>query len=141
MWYDVNLINFVRKYLPPMAELIMLERPYKKPAIFMADLYGDGIQEIIAIYKWQGENYALIMKNYKNIWHVVANIKGKGYDLNYFNIAPVTSRKANNLIMGWQIGSIWSLLNIYGCTAEGIRNILKEDMYYSKIEVEDMPGK
>lgn len=137
MWYRVSLIDFVRNYLPLKAEFITL----KKPAVFMADLDGDGILEIIAAYKWQGENYIIIMKNYNNIWYVVANIKGKGYDLNYLNIASITSKRTNNLIIGWQIGSIWSLLNIYEWTAEGIKNILKENMYYSKIEVEDMPGK
>jgi Protein of unknown function (DUF3298)./KWG Leptospira. len=75
MWYRVSLIDFVQNYLPPKAEFITLEKPYKKPAVFMVDLDGDGILEIIAAYKWQGENYTIIMKNYNNIWYVVDNIR------------------------------------------------------------------
>jgi hypothetical protein len=77
VWYRVSLIDFVQSYLPAKAEFITLEKPYKKPAVFMTDLDGDGILEIIAAYKWHGENYTIIMKNYNNIWYVVDRIKRK----------------------------------------------------------------
>lgn len=77
MWYRMSLTSFVQNYLPPKAEIITLEKPYKRPAVFMRDLDGDGILEITAAYKWQGENYTIIMKNYNNIWYVVANFKRK----------------------------------------------------------------
>lgn len=141
MWYRVSLTSFVQNYLPPKAELITSEKPYKKPAIFMSDLDGDGIQEIIAAYRWLHENYIIIMKNYNNIWYVMANIKGKGYGLNYLNTVPITRGGINNLVIGWQVGANLGLLNIYEWTAKGIKNILKENMYYNKIEVEDIEGK
>lgn len=77
MWFRMDLVRFVETYLPPKAEFIFSEKPYKKPAVFMKDLDGDGILEIIAAYRLQGENYTIIMKNYDNIWYIVDRIKEK----------------------------------------------------------------
>lgn len=77
MWFRMDLIRFVETYLPPKAEFIFSEKPYKKPAVFMKDLDGDGILEIIAAYRLQGENYTIIMKNYDSIWYIVDRTKEK----------------------------------------------------------------
>ncbi|QBD87272.1 DUF3298 domain-containing protein [Clostridium tetani] len=140
MKYKINLISFIKKCLPWGAEIIMLEEPHKKPAICIADLDGDGIPEIIVGYKWQGEIYATILKRYKNLWYVVANIKGRGYGINYLGVARITEKNINSLIVGWQVGAIWAQLDIIQYTPQGYKHLLKEEVYYSKIEVEDMKG-
>lgn len=137
---ETCLINFASKFLPPMAKLLELKKPYKKPAILIADLDGDGILEIIAAYKLIGECYVIIIKKYNNIWRVAANIKGKGYDINYLDSDHIVDEKTNNLIIGWQMGAIWAELSIFQWTSKDVKNIVKGHMSYSKIEVQDMLG-
>ena len=140
MEYKINFSNFIKTCLPPGAEIIMLEAPYRKPAICIGDLDGDKALEIVIGYKWQGENYILILKKHGDLWYVVANIKGTGYGINYLDIARITEININSLIVGWQVGAIWWQLNIIQWTPQGYKNLLKNDIYYSKIQVEDMKG-
>ncbi|WP_051541860.1 WG repeat-containing protein [Clostridium lundense] len=140
MLYGISLIGFVQSFLPTGSKIIELESPYKRPAVIMADLDGDGAKEIIAAYKWQGETYVIVLKEHLRVWFVMDNIKGTGYNVTYLNAAPITSRNINNLIIGWQMGSIWSQLDILQWTRQGFKHIIPNNIYYSKIEVEDMPG-
>lgn len=73
----MDLSKFVENYLPLEAEFIMLEKPYKKPSVFMQDLDGDGVLEIIAGYKLKEQNYTIIMKYYNGIWYIVSRFKVK----------------------------------------------------------------
>lgn len=140
MWSEVNLFNLVKKFLPNKADIIIMEGPYKKPAIIMADIDGDGRKEIVAAYKLKNEAYLVILKHYYNSWYMENNIKGKGYNVTYLKAAPVTSSKTPELIVGWQIGAIWSRLSILKWSNKRVRELIKDEIYFSKIEVEPMPS-
>lgn len=77
MYNKIDLIRFVENYLPPEAEFLISEKTYKKPAVLMKDVDGDGILEIIAAYKLREESYTIIMKYYDGIWYIVNKIKIK----------------------------------------------------------------
>ena len=139
MEYKINLFKFIKRCLPLGSEILTLEKS-KKPAICAADLDGDKIPEIIVGYKLQEQNYIMILKRYKNSWYIAANIKGTGYNINYLCVARITEKNINSLIVGWQVGAIWSQLDIIQWTGEEYKKILDEEVYYSKIEVEDMKG-
>ncbi|WP_425448275.1 hypothetical protein [Dethiothermospora halolimnae] len=141
MWGIKDLINTIYTFLPPMAEILILDSPYKRPAIIMADIDGDGILEILGAYNWKGENYIIVLKYYCGAWHKMATIKGKGYNITYFDVAPITSCNKYNLIVGWQVASIWSDLSIYQWTYRGIIDLIDGNKYYSMIEVEDIKNK
>lgn len=55
-------------------------------------------------------------------------------------IGDLDGDKALEIVIGykWQGGAIWSQLNIIQWTPQGYKNLLKNDIYYSKIQVEDM---
>jgi len=55
--------------------------------------------------------------------------------------APITDRKMNSLIVGWQVGAIWSDLSVYEWTGTGISDLIEGNKYFSKIDVEDIEGK
>lgn len=141
MWYHICFSNLVKKYLPPEGQIIELEDSVKRPAIYLRDIDNDGIAEVIAAYKWKEKVYIMVLKNYYNSWHVVANIEGEGYNVNYLKVASITSKRSSEIVIGWQVGAIWAKLNIYKWMPYGFKNIADEDIYYSKIEVEDMPSK
>ena len=137
----MNFLELVVKFLPPTAQILNLNNPSKRVAILFTDLDGDGLCEITAAYKYNEENYIIILKNSSGHWFPLAHLKGTGYNINYLGAYPITSSKTNNLIVGWQIGSIWSELNIFEFTQNGFTNIVPNATYYSKINIEAMPNK
>ncbi len=140
MWNSKYIEDEIRRYLPPMAEIVLLKLPYKRPAVGIADLDGDGLMELVGVYTLQGEIYIIILKRYYNDWYVADTVKGKGYNITYFGVAPITSRKQNNLIVGWQVGAIWSDLSVYEWTDKGLKDLIDGNKYFSSIEVEDIKG-
>lgn len=65
----------VQSFIPPWGELIILEKPYRRAAIEVLDVDGDGIPEVCAQYKWKEAKYILVLKNYYGVWYMVANNK------------------------------------------------------------------
>lgn len=140
MWNSKYIQDEIETYLPPMAEIVLLKMPYKRPAVGMADLDGDGLIELVGAYYWQGEIYIIILKRHNNDWYAADTVKGKGYNITYFGTAPITSRKHSNLIVGWQVGAIWSDLSVYEWTDKGLKDLIDGNRYFSRIEVEDIKG-
>lgn len=133
------LINFVQRSLPMGAVLVNAQNPYEEMPVKLVDLDGDGIPEIIAAYMWQGSPFVLVLKSYNKLWYKVADIEGVGYNINYLNFADVTGRGIKDLIIGWQVGAVWSELNIFQFRNAQFNKIVS-DVIYSKIEVENMSG-
>ncbi|MDF2962076.1 MAG: repeat protein [Paenibacillus sp.] len=128
--------------MPQGAELLTVEGyGSPQPAVYAADLDGDGWQEVAAAYRTQGEVYLLVLKYNGTAWMTAANVKGTGYQVTVLTSAPVKGRGSNNLIVGWRVGAIWSKLSIYEWTDGGLKDMAPEDMSFSYMEVEDMPGK
>ena len=134
-----TLINFVQKTLPAGAVLVNAQNPHEESLVKMLDIDGDGIPEIIAAYVWQKSPFVLILKNYNNHWYKIADIEGVGYDVNYLDFANITGRGIKDLIIGWQVGAVWSELNIFQLRNAQLSRIVS-DVIYSKIEVENMSG-
>lgn len=93
MWRYIYMQDTIRRFLPPRAKIVELENPYKRPAVGMVDLDGDGLPELVGAYYWQGENYIIVLKYYYNHWYVADTVKGKGYNITYFGAAPITIKK------------------------------------------------
>lgn len=135
-----SVLTIVKNFLNPTAELLNLSYPQKAPAVVIADLDGDGNDEIAAAYRLNQKLYILVLKHKDNKWIVMSNIDGKGYNITYFNAANISSEDRKDLIVGWQMGAIWSELDILQWTPEGFKDITKSDIFFSKIDIEDMPG-
>lgn len=135
-----EIIHLVRKQLPPQAVILFTEESPQLPLIIVTDLDGDRVPEIAAAYFLYGEAYVLILKHTSKGWRKAANIKGSGYRVAHLYAAPVTNPKNNNLIVGWQIGSIWSELAIYEWTGNSFKTQSPKNVAYSLIAIEDMPS-
>ncbi|MDV3427899.1 MAG: tetratricopeptide repeat protein [Bacillota bacterium] len=140
MWNCIYIQDTINKLLPSMSQIIMLDKPYRRPAIMLADLDGDGVPELICAYYYQGEKYIIVLKHSYDGWYAADTAKGKGYNITYFGAVPVTNGKGRNLIVGWQVGSIWSDLSVYEWTDKGLRDLITGNKYYSMMEAEDMEG-
>ncbi|HWI49699.1 MAG TPA: hypothetical protein VNU45_15915 [Rummeliibacillus sp.] len=133
--------QLLESILPPSATILKLQNSNNRPAILLADIDGDRLKELIVAYKYQGENYLLLLKESYNIWYPMAEIKGKGYAITDLMAVPLTAQGANSLVVGWQIGSIWSQLVLLQWKIYGFINLLTNYVVYSKLFVEDMSGK
>ncbi|BDB00919.1 WG repeat-containing protein [Clostridium botulinum] len=133
-----NLFNIINKYLPMGSQIIVEEDNNNEPLIIKANFNGYGLGEIIVAYRWKEENYIMVLERYCNQWGVIDNIRGKGYDISYLKVAPITDNAMDNLIIGWRRGAIWSELDILQWTPYGFKRVIDEGIYYSKIEVENM---
>ncbi|MFC5701480.1 hypothetical protein ACFPVX_09290 [Cohnella faecalis] len=113
----------------------------RTPAVIVADLDGDGFPEISVVYRMHGElRIAILHRNQDHSWRQVANFKGLGCEVTDLIVAPIAAPGKNTLLIGWQIGSIWSVLDLIEWTPGGYKRLLPGDRYYSKLEAEDMPG-
>ncbi|WP_397537077.1 hypothetical protein [Rummeliibacillus pycnus] len=133
--------QLLESILPPSATILELQNANNRPAILLADIDGDRLKELIVAYKYQGENYLLLLKKSYDIWYPMAEIKGKGYAITDLMAVPLTPLGVNSLVIGWQIGSIWSQLVLLQWKMYNFVNLLTNYVYYSKLFVEDMPGK
>jgi len=133
-------LQMARPHLPQGAELVNIEGPAPRPAVVAADMTGDRIPEIMAVYRLQGEPYLMVLVYRHGRYEPAARIKGTGYGVTYMAAAPVLQPGRNQLVIGWQIGSIWSKLSVYDWSAAGLTDAAPADMSYSLVYVEDMPG-
>lgn len=56
MWNCKYIQDIIERFLPPKAKIVLLETPYKRPAVGVVDLDGDCQVELIGTYYWQGFN-------------------------------------------------------------------------------------
>lgn len=138
--HEQQLVQLVRQFLPQGAELAAIERPVPHPAVVASDLNGDREPEIAAIYRYGEALYLLVLRSTAEGWQALVNERGPGYGVTLLSSAPVTSAARNNLLIGWQMGAIWSQLAIYEWEPSGLRSVLKEPLTYSYIEVLDLVG-
>ncbi|MDF2591252.1 MAG: repeat-containing protein [Clostridia bacterium] len=140
MLTDINML-FIKQFLPPEATLLCLDEPNKRHAVISADLDGDNTQEIAAAYRWHENNGIVVLKWFDGYWQPISYIDGKGYGITYFNAAPITGEKAQNLVIGWQLGAIYSQLDILKWTNESFKSLLQNEINFSEIEVANISTK
>ncbi|KZS48447.1 hypothetical protein AWU65_22180 [Paenibacillus glucanolyticus] len=137
---EQQLVQAVKAKLPNGAELVGKDASGAHEAVYAADITGDRVPEIAGVYRLNGELYVMVLMHRQGGWEVVANVKGQGYGVTLMTAAPVLGHNVNQLIIGWQIGAIWSKLSIYAWTPEGLKDAAPADMTYSHIDIVDLPS-
>lgn len=140
MWHDKDLLDTIKMFLPSTSKIILFKTPDKRPAVELIDLDGDNILELVGAYYWHGEIYIIILKYYDSAWHVMDTVKGKGYNITYFKFVPITSKYKNNLVIGWQVGAIWSDLSVYELKDTKLIDLINGNKYFSMIEIAHIKG-
>lgn len=133
-----DYINMFKRFLPQTATVLELQQPNKKPAVIVADIDGDHVDELIGAFRYQEKNYILILKNRNNQWQPLIMISGSGYGISDLLAVPLTDTGVNTLIIGWQQGSMWSQLNLLQWMNNAFVWLPTNDIIYSKLEAEDM---
>ncbi|WP_445678062.1 hypothetical protein [Psychrobacillus sp. FSL H8-0484] len=135
-----NYVDVLKNFLPPNATILELPKPQEKLAILLADIDGDHFNELIGAYKYEEQNYILILKMINDQWLPLIHIKGNGYGISDLIVAPITDSWVSTLVVGWQIGNVWAELDLLQWTNSGFVRLPTNNIVYSKLEVEDMPG-
>ena len=132
-------ISYFTGFLPEGAEIVIPLNPKEVLLIKIGDLDGDGNLEAVIPYKLLDEYYLMVLKNYNGQWHSVFSIKGKGIGINYLHYVDFDGSGVENIVVGWQIGAIWSELNVFTWKVYGLKRIVK-DLNYSILQVFSLPN-
>ncbi|SDC66087.1 WG containing repeat-containing protein [Paenibacillus sp. UNCCL117] len=140
MAYDESLLlRLVQEHIPPGAAVQMHEES-GRPILIAADLDGDGVPEVAAAYRLGSDTYVIVLRYDGRDWKPAASWKGKGYEVSTMQAAPVLHKGRMTLIVGWQVGAIWSELALYDWTGAGWKDMAPPGITFSYMEAEDMPG-
>lgn len=137
---DMQWVRLAAAHLPVGAELAEISCPSPHYAVVVADFNGDGCPEVAAVYRLNNEYFVMILQHCQLGWVIGACVKGNGYGVTVMTVAPVTSRLCCNLIIGWQVGAIWSTLSVYAYSNFKLCPVLPDGINFSYVDVEDMPG-
>lgn len=100
------------------------------------DIDGDGIDEILCGYKFEGNQYLSVFRRVNGIIKHIDTISGEGYDISDLIITKLKSKCSNNILIGWRIGAMWSVLDILELKKNKFNKLLKgNNINYSKVEV------
>ncbi|MFD0670116.1 hypothetical protein [Cohnella sp. GCM10027633] len=133
-------VSIVRALLPAGAEVEYVEHPARRPAVLVADLDGDGVPELAGAYRMKDVMYAFIAKYGYGQWQAVHSMKGVGFGIANMMAAPIVAPGTCALLIGWQIGAIWAQLDMWQFDRGNYAHLTPYDLFYGKLEVEDMPG-
>ncbi|ERI91582.1 hypothetical protein HMPREF1982_03091 [Clostridiales bacterium oral taxon 876 str. F0540] len=78
MWNKFDLVDFIQSCLPVDAVILAHRDSVNKPAVAVKDIDNDGILEISALYRWQDEDYIIVLKNQGDYWYTMLNTKTNG---------------------------------------------------------------
>lgn len=81
------------------AELLFYKEPYRGPAIVTADIDGDDEREIIAAYRWQGENYITLIKKREQGWVTLDNYNAEYNNITFLDAGSNMTRGNNNIVI------------------------------------------
>ncbi|RXZ77839.1 DUF3298 domain-containing protein [Paenibacillaceae bacterium] len=138
---DAQIVQLVKGYIPAGAELVAVASgPFTRPAVWAADLDGDGTLDVAGVYRLEDKLYLQVLLHRSEGWSPVPAVQGPGYQVSFLTAAPITVPYQTNLVVGWQTGAIWSKLSIYEWTPEGLRDVAPDDLVYSYIEIMDLPS-
>ncbi|TVY10885.1 WG repeat-containing protein [Paenibacillus cremeus] len=136
---EEQIVQLILAHLPYGGQLEPLHQSNREyAAICAADLDGDGVQELSAVYRL-GENLRFFVLKYHGYgWAPVFDGEAPpdSVNIHVLTAAPVVTGGRSSLIAGWQQGSLSSRLSVYDLTMEGFRDVAPEElMPFSYLEV------
>ncbi|MBS4957961.1 MAG: hypothetical protein KHZ99_13065 [Clostridium sp.] len=128
--------------LPDDTILINLNKFGGSNGLINKDIDGDGNNEIICGYKSKDTQYISVFREVEGVIKHLDTIVGEGYDISDLVITKLRSKSNNNILIGWSIGSICSVLDIVEFKENKFNKLLRGDkIKYSKVEVVEFDDK
>ena len=134
--YD-NIKHKIQGYIPMGGVIITLSTGND---FIIKDIDNDGRPEILCEYKLNGDTYLIAFREENGVIKELDTLKGEGYNITDLIIMPF-EKDINRIVIGWQIGAIWSELNILEFKDNKFKQLLTGDkIYYSKMEIVKFKG-
>lgn len=132
----------VLNQLPDDIILINLNKFGGSNELINKDIDGDGSNEIICAYKSKNIQYISVFREVEGVIKHLDTIVGEGYDISDLIITKLRQKSNNNILIGWRIGSMLSVLDIVEFKENKFNKLLKDHkINYSKIEVVEFDNK
>lgn len=146
---DISIVNRnndikeeILRQLPDDIILINLNKFGGSNGLINEDIDGDGNNEIICGYKSKDIQYISVFREVEGVINHLDTIVGEGYDISDLIITKLRSKSNNSILIGWSIGSIWSVLDIVEFKENKFNKLLRGDkIKYSKVEVVEFDDK
>ncbi len=140
---EQSLYRAVQPFLPAGYQLTTPDQSDQGSAIRLADLDGDGTEELIVSYKKPDTDYeinVLILKQSKGTWQKADQITGSGINLDYLGIKPLTDSSSSDLLLGYEGGGVGlpKELHVYAYSGGKTRSVYQSS--YDQIAVGDLIG-
>ncbi|WP_017813921.1 hypothetical protein [Paenibacillus shenyangensis] len=140
---EQTLFKAVQPFLPAGYRLTIPASYDQGSAIRLADLDGDGQQELIAFYKKSQLDYeinVLILHQQNGIWEQADLITHSGLNIDYVGILPVASQKSPYLLLGFAGGGNGLPKELYVYSYSNFKASQVFNRTYDLIAVGDMDG-
>ena len=139
---NINRIKDIKeeilRQLPDYIILINLNKFGGNNELINKDIDGDGKNEIVCGYKSENVQYISIFREVEGRIEYLDTIVGEGYDISDLIITKLKS-KSNNILIGWRIASIWSILDILEFKENKFNKLLRGDtIKYSKVDIVEL---
>lgn len=145
---DINYVNIIKEFLPPNSQIVTLSstngETTEEDNILLKDLDNDGENEIITAYKIAGEDEKvniLILKKVRENWIRALDESGEGFKLDLALTADIDGDGQNEVLLSRRIGGTVGQLFTYKWNNNLLNKISNEGLYYSKLDIVDVPGK
>lgn len=140
---DISIVNRnndikeeILSQLPDDTTFINLNKFGGSNGLINKDIDGDGNNEIICGYKSKNIQYISVFREVEGVIKHLDTIIGEGYDISDLVITKLRAKSTNNILIGWRVASIWSVLDIIEFKENKFNKLLKGDrINYSKVEV------
>lgn len=120
-------------YLPKGATTIKFNNSNE---FIIRDIDNDKKPEILYAYKIEKNIYLSAFREEKGNFNYLDTLKGEGFNISDLVITSFDRSNNKKIVIGWQIGAIWSQLDIVEFKNDRFKKLLKNDkIYYSKMEI------
>ncbi|WP_458120464.1 hypothetical protein [Paenibacillus sp. Z6-24] len=142
---EQTLFQAVQPFLPTGYRLTIPASYDQGSAIRLADLDGDGQQELIAFYKKNQVDYEiniLILHQQNGTWEQADLITHSALNIDYVGLLPVTSQASSNLVIGFNAGDNGNGLpkELYVYAYHNLKATPIFNQTYNQIALGDMIG-
>lgn len=139
-----NYVNIVKKFLPKNSQIATSGNTKEEDNVLLNDLDGDGKDEIITSYNVDEQNDKMNVMALKKIggnWTKVLDEPGKGFKIDFVQASDIDGDGEDEVLLGRRIGQTTGELSAYKWNNNALDKISNEDIYYSKLDIVDVPGK
>jgi len=141
---NINYVNIVKEFLPQNSQIVTPSNTKEEDNVLLKDLDNDGMSEIIAAYKLAGEDEKiniLVLKKLGANWTKALDELGEGFKLDPVLTADIDGDGQNEVLLSRRIGGTAAQLFIYKWSNNLLNKVSNGDLYYSKLDLVDVPGK